>query len=163
MDGAGSKHRRESSPMWRDQRYLCFISAAETEMCNFINSIEDRRWKTIVRQGICCYKVAGALQHFTKLAHSLPLMLWYLKHGNPCQIPPLIPPSYDQWGEIISKQKKTNDYSLHIATTWIPWKPVATKKIDLYTLSTIANEDSLYSMSWRMASITRCLTFHSFS
>lgn len=32
--------------------------------------------------------------------------------------------------------------------TWIPWNPVAIKKIDPYTLSAIVNEDSLYSMSW---------------
>ena len=34
-------------------------------MCNFISPVEGAGWETIVRQGICCCKVAGALQHFT--------------------------------------------------------------------------------------------------
>ena len=39
-------------------------------MCNF-RTVEGAGWKTIVRQSICCCKVAGALQHFTKLANTV--------------------------------------------------------------------------------------------
>jgi len=46
-------------------------SAAEPEMCNFINSVEGAGWEAIVQQGICCCKMAGALQHLTKSAHTL--------------------------------------------------------------------------------------------
>ena len=70
MDGTSGKDGRESSPMWRDQRCLSFISAAEAEMYNFISPVEGAGWKTIAWQGICCCKVAGALQHFTKSAHT---------------------------------------------------------------------------------------------
>ena len=70
MDGADSEDRWVSSPMWRDQRCLCFISPAEAEMCNFISPVDGAGWVT-VWQGICCCKVAGALQHFTKSAHTV--------------------------------------------------------------------------------------------
>jgi len=38
-------------------------------MCNFISPVEGAGWETTVRQGICCCKVAGALQHFTQWVH----------------------------------------------------------------------------------------------
>ena len=42
--------------------------------------------------------------------------------------------------------------------TWAPWKPVATKKDDPYTLSEILNDASLYSPAWRIVKYTPRVT-----
>jgi len=41
------------------------------KMCNFISPVEGAGWETVVRRGICCCKLTGALQNVTKSTSSV--------------------------------------------------------------------------------------------
>jgi len=62
-------------------------------------STEGTGWETTVRQGICCCKVAGALQHFTKSAYTVSpwrSLIW--STGIHARFHHWQLPSYDHWG-----------------------------------------------------------------
>jgi len=53
----------------------------------------------------------------------------------------------EKWCEI-ARFKQTSR-NVDPIRTWAPWNPVATKKVDPYTLSAILNDASMYSPAWR--------------